>query len=116
MVAEIQPDAHNLARPANRRPQPHRSSNAQCGSALPRHPVPKFSQSIIRKKFLVIVQTKSGNIQPRSILKQPARLFPPHLAESNQFHAVAPHATEKSTNDVAANAISCQDVKDYPTY
>ena len=73
MVAKVQTDAHDLARPTDWRPQTNRRRYSGPGFAVPIEPRAECGHPAALKKRLVVVSAKRGNVHSYVIVERGTR-------------------------------------------
>src|SRR5207249_12264033 len=86
MIAEIQPDADNLARAANRRTEPDAGIETWRAAGLLPGPAGQSLQTVVPEKRFVVIGAEAGRIDARAIGELQTGTLPPGLAEANQLH------------------------------
>src|SRR5439155_14433382 len=86
MVAVIQADAHDLARPADRWTEPRGGVYARGARGVAR-PGGEPVEAVAAKERLVVIATEGRCVDARSIRQLEAWTFAAGLAEANQLHA-----------------------------
>src|SRR6266576_3310731 len=81
VIAIIQADAHDLARPRDRGSQADRVPNSRCGPAVGGEPARQPLEPTRPKERLVVVRAERGGVDASSVSQDQSRPFLPHFTE-----------------------------------
>src|SRR5205823_7002516 len=87
MIPEVEADAHDFARPRERRTEPFGLRDFRRGGAAAPYPVRQRAKAVAAEEALVVLLHQLRRVHPRAVVELHAGTLVAGRAESHELHA-----------------------------